>query len=295
MKKESNGIGENKNSKKINKNNKIISSILAVIMCCQSFVGAFVSDDQLVDNKKTVKIMKYKDKDGVEISEDENDVKENDKGGGEGENKNKSKNKSLIDKFNELSDLAKAGFGTICSIPGVSALVYVVRYAISCRVTIGEIQIGEEYYKTCNVGRFVYEDGFSEGRCKHLDESGSLRNFKESIRVLMGDGEEQESKYVFFCLPVKIDDVKIDDVKIDDIKKKVMKQLKSEYSKFIYRMITGEGTVGNISRSYAYELLCKAGPGFRLVNIVIHSCGQFFLVSEELVRVLTNNGYTMVS
>ncbi|BED91559.1 MAG: Ras family protein [Candidatus Improbicoccus pseudotrichonymphae] len=40
MKKESNGIGENKNSKKINKNNKIISSILAVVMCCQPLVGA---------------------------------------------------------------------------------------------------------------------------------------------------------------------------------------------------------------------------------------------------------------
>ncbi|BED91525.1 MAG: hypothetical protein CfP315_0013 [Candidatus Improbicoccus pseudotrichonymphae] len=57
MKKESNGIGENKNSKKISKNNKIISSILAITMCCQSFVGAnpnsdnreFVSDDG-IDN-----------------------------------------------------------------------------------------------------------------------------------------------------------------------------------------------------------------------------------------------------
>ncbi|BED92102.1 MAG: hypothetical protein CfP315_0686 [Candidatus Improbicoccus pseudotrichonymphae] len=39
MKKE-NSIDDNKNSKKISKNNKIISSILAVIMCCQSFVGA---------------------------------------------------------------------------------------------------------------------------------------------------------------------------------------------------------------------------------------------------------------
>ncbi|BED91916.1 MAG: hypothetical protein CfP315_0467 [Candidatus Improbicoccus pseudotrichonymphae] len=39
MKKESNGIGENKNSKKINKNNKIISSILAVAMCFQPVVA----------------------------------------------------------------------------------------------------------------------------------------------------------------------------------------------------------------------------------------------------------------
>ncbi|BED92013.1 MAG: hypothetical protein CfP315_0582 [Candidatus Improbicoccus pseudotrichonymphae] len=38
MKKESNGIGENKNSKKISKNNKIISSILAVAMCFQPVV-----------------------------------------------------------------------------------------------------------------------------------------------------------------------------------------------------------------------------------------------------------------
>ncbi|BED92314.1 MAG: hypothetical protein CfP315_0939 [Candidatus Improbicoccus pseudotrichonymphae] len=38
MKKESNGIGENKNSKKISKNNKIISSILAVIMYFQPVV-----------------------------------------------------------------------------------------------------------------------------------------------------------------------------------------------------------------------------------------------------------------
>ncbi|BED92068.1 MAG: hypothetical protein CfP315_0646 [Candidatus Improbicoccus pseudotrichonymphae] len=58
MKKESNGIGENKNSKKISKNNKIISSILAIIMCCQSFVGAnpnsdnreFVSDKGIDNN-----------------------------------------------------------------------------------------------------------------------------------------------------------------------------------------------------------------------------------------------------
>ncbi|BED91524.1 MAG: hypothetical protein CfP315_0012 [Candidatus Improbicoccus pseudotrichonymphae] len=45
MKKESNGIGENKNSKKISKNNKIISSVLVVIMCCQSFVGANPNSD----------------------------------------------------------------------------------------------------------------------------------------------------------------------------------------------------------------------------------------------------------
>ncbi|BED91579.1 MAG: hypothetical protein CfP315_0078 [Candidatus Improbicoccus pseudotrichonymphae] len=286
MRKESNGIGENKNSKKISKNNKIISSILAIIMCCQPLVGAVGSGGQLVDNKKTVGIMKYKDEDGVEIPENENDVKENDKGEGEGENKNKIKNKSLIDKFNELSGLAKAGFGTICSIPGVGALVCVVRYAISCRVTIGKIKIGEKYYKTCNIGRLVnkVDDGFGGKYFENLGKFGLIK-FKKSIRVLMGGGEEQKSIFVSFHHPDENNSVKI-----DGVKKKVMKQLKSEYSKFIYRMITGEKAVENITKFHAYELLCKAGPGFRLVNIVI---SWLFLVSEELVKVLTNNGYTM--
>ncbi|BED91899.1 MAG: hypothetical protein CfP315_0444 [Candidatus Improbicoccus pseudotrichonymphae] len=60
MKKESNGIGENKNSKKINKNNKIISSILAVVMCCQSFVGAVNHNEFVGNNDGIVEEMKRK-------------------------------------------------------------------------------------------------------------------------------------------------------------------------------------------------------------------------------------------
>ncbi|BED92311.1 MAG: Rab-GTPase [Candidatus Improbicoccus pseudotrichonymphae] len=49
-------INNNKNSKKISKNNKIISSILAVAMCCQPLVGAVnlplaVNDSELVELK----------------------------------------------------------------------------------------------------------------------------------------------------------------------------------------------------------------------------------------------------
>ncbi|BED92117.1 MAG: hypothetical protein CfP315_0703 [Candidatus Improbicoccus pseudotrichonymphae] len=80
MKKESNGIGENKNSKKISKNNKIISSILAVVMCCQSLVGAnpnsdnreFVSDKG-IDNSPTA--------DGSEKEEEDIKSKENNNSG----------------------------------------------------------------------------------------------------------------------------------------------------------------------------------------------------------------------
>ncbi|BED91910.1 MAG: hypothetical protein CfP315_0457 [Candidatus Improbicoccus pseudotrichonymphae] len=77
MKKE-NSIDDNKNSKKISKNNKIISSILAVIMCCQSFVGAnpnsdnreFVSD-KVIDNSPTA--------DGSEEEDEEDEEKKEEK------------------------------------------------------------------------------------------------------------------------------------------------------------------------------------------------------------------------
>ncbi|BED91756.1 MAG: hypothetical protein CfP315_0281 [Candidatus Improbicoccus pseudotrichonymphae] len=95
MKKESNGIGENKNSKKINKNNKIISSILAIAMCCQSLVGAVplntdgkvnvvagppVSDS--IDSENNLKDSKGKDegdnKDFIKKKEDSrNTIKDN--------------------------------------------------------------------------------------------------------------------------------------------------------------------------------------------------------------------------
>ncbi|BED91582.1 MAG: hypothetical protein CfP315_0081 [Candidatus Improbicoccus pseudotrichonymphae] len=72
MKKEK--ISNNENNKKISKNNKIISSILAVAMCCQSFVGAnpnsdnreFVSDEG-IDNNQTA--------DGSEEDDEVKDIK----------------------------------------------------------------------------------------------------------------------------------------------------------------------------------------------------------------------------
>ncbi|BED91965.1 MAG: hypothetical protein CfP315_0524 [Candidatus Improbicoccus pseudotrichonymphae] len=128
MRKESNGIGENKNSKKISKNNKIISSILAVIMCCQSLVGAVKPDSQPVDSKEmdskeTVEIMESKDKDGVEISEDEDDVKENDEDEGEDKNENESKKDDTVDKSEGLSSLAKT-----IAVVGVSGAIILGSY-----------------------------------------------------------------------------------------------------------------------------------------------------------------------
>ncbi|BED91759.1 MAG: hypothetical protein CfP315_0284 [Candidatus Improbicoccus pseudotrichonymphae] len=102
MKKESNGIGENKNSKKISKNNKIISSILAVAMCCQSFVVA-VKPDEFVGNNDGI----------VEETKGKEDVDGNT---GEDREDNEDKSGSIIDKIKNLSDFVKYGLGLISGV-----------------------------------------------------------------------------------------------------------------------------------------------------------------------------------
>ncbi|BED91798.1 MAG: hypothetical protein CfP315_0329 [Candidatus Improbicoccus pseudotrichonymphae] len=101
MKKESNGIGENKNSKKISKNNKIISSILAVVMCCQSFVGA-VDPPLAVDGSEFVepvgKDLKNDNNNLESSSKDENNYKDGEDENSENKNINNSKSLSILAK-----------------------------------------------------------------------------------------------------------------------------------------------------------------------------------------------------
>ncbi|BED92183.1 MAG: hypothetical protein CfP315_0781 [Candidatus Improbicoccus pseudotrichonymphae] len=299
MKKESNGIGENKNSKKISKNNKIISSILAVAMCCQSLVGAVKPDSQLVDSKE------IDSKKNVEITEDKNENKDESK-------KDDAVNKSKWLLILWLSILAKTIAGI--SVLGVGALV--IYDAISSKKKeeepmigeeepmigeeepmigeeepmIGEIEIDGKTYKTCNIGRFVDEDGFGGGRYENLDESGSLWKFKKSIRVLMCGGEEQKSVINIGATDVSFHRPN----ESNSVKEEVMEQLESEYSKFIYKIMTGGEAIEN-AEPRAYKLLCKdnkdnkVGYDFCLVNIVFYC----FLVPKELVEALKNHGYKM--
>ncbi|BED92012.1 MAG: rab family small GTPase [Candidatus Improbicoccus pseudotrichonymphae] len=112
MKKESNGIGENKNSKKISKNNKIISSILAIVMCCQPLVGAVPLN---TDDKVNIA--------GPPINDNidsENDLKDSE-GEDEGDNKDFSeeekeedsrKSKGILEKIKDnYFKLAVGGLG----------------------------------------------------------------------------------------------------------------------------------------------------------------------------------------
>ncbi|BED92243.1 MAG: small GTP-binding protein [Candidatus Improbicoccus pseudotrichonymphae] len=113
MKKESNGIGENKNSKKISKNNKIISSILAVIMCCQSLVGAVPLN---TDGK--VNVAGSPVSDNSDNIDSENDLKDSE-GEDEGNNKDfikkkedSRKSKGILEKIKDnYFKLAVGGLG----------------------------------------------------------------------------------------------------------------------------------------------------------------------------------------
>ncbi|BED92182.1 MAG: Ras family protein [Candidatus Improbicoccus pseudotrichonymphae] len=110
MKKE-NSIDDNKNNKKINKSNKIISSVLAVIMCCQSFVGAgppLNTDNTVGIVESSISKNENENENGLKGSEDDNEnsnVKE------DGSDNNK-KSKGILEKIKDnCFELAVGGLG----------------------------------------------------------------------------------------------------------------------------------------------------------------------------------------
>ncbi|BED91770.1 MAG: hypothetical protein CfP315_0297 [Candidatus Improbicoccus pseudotrichonymphae] len=138
-------ISNSENNKKTSKNNKIISSILAITMCCQPLVGAVAPDSQLVDSKKigskeTVEITEDKDEDVVEILEDKNDAKKND----EDKNENESKKGDAVDKSKWFSSLAKT-----IAVVGVSGAIILGSYYI---YMINRVKIGNRSYLTHSIG-----------------------------------------------------------------------------------------------------------------------------------------------
>ncbi|BED92101.1 MAG: hypothetical protein CfP315_0685 [Candidatus Improbicoccus pseudotrichonymphae] len=300
MKKESNGIGENKNSKKINKNNKIISFILAIVMCCQPFVGANPNSD----NREFVS-----DK-GINNSPAADGFEEKDKEDKEEEDSRKSK--GIFEKIKDN-----------CFKLAVGALGIVGIICIFCRkdkkqmenqnyeleeenleeknnrkALVGSIKVkvdGEErIYEVCNVGKLGEDNRF-----EHLSDSGKFRFYVD------GSGEHLIKEFpvqVFFNPP---DNVNVDNGKINDTKhmENILEQLKSEYSKFIYKNIYKNCDYENCK--VTYKVLYNEKSDFRLVNFCVYivvRCPEpfgysfspkHFLVPLELVKVLIKNGYSL--
>ncbi|BED92312.1 MAG: hypothetical protein CfP315_0935 [Candidatus Improbicoccus pseudotrichonymphae] len=271
MKKEK--ISNNENNKKISKNNKIISSILAIVMCCQPLVGAFVSDSQLVDNKKT-----------VEITEDKN------------ENKDESKKGDAIDKSKWFSILVKTIAGI--SVLGVCALVIYDEIksnedkllkdepgVTEPKTGPGEVKIGGLNYFTHNIGEET-ENGEGFENLVIGESDWGIHDFTNEVSKNVGSVNLRVS--VNFNSESEIQNL-------------------SNYSKFIVAAIKGgdflsaylrenkvSSDVDNITL-YARKLLMeqKDGSKFRLINVCVRiRLGRFgyqsayFLISQELAPYL---------
>ncbi|BED92116.1 MAG: hypothetical protein CfP315_0702 [Candidatus Improbicoccus pseudotrichonymphae] len=91
-------ISNNENNKKISKNNKIISSILAIVMCCQPLVGAVKPG--FVGNNGGI----------VEETKGKEDVY-----GNTGKD-SKEKSKSIIDKIGNLPGFVRYGIVLIVGV-----------------------------------------------------------------------------------------------------------------------------------------------------------------------------------
>ncbi|BED92220.1 MAG: hypothetical protein CfP315_0823 [Candidatus Improbicoccus pseudotrichonymphae] len=276
MKKESNGIGENKNSKKISKNNKIISSILAVIMCCQSFVGAnpnsdnrkFVSDKG-IDNSPTA--------DGSEEDDEVKDIKIK-------ENNNSS---SLI--RNSLDALLVAAMGGFWF------------YGTKNNEEIAKLneKLSEEVLE---LGFLNYNDA-------------KIFTFALGKKIVIRKNEGGESKTFFCSLNRNFDTVSsilgcarecfFDDASYEvfgeEIRKaenKIKEELKGmePYSRFVYNVATDQEDISELTTQEKLaekllELLSKCKPEFRLTGFFLtlkekesgKDIGDIF-VSEELAR-----------
>ncbi|BED91736.1 MAG: hypothetical protein CfP315_0254 [Candidatus Improbicoccus pseudotrichonymphae] len=222
MKKESNGIGENKNSKKISKNNKIISSILAVVMCCQSFVGA-VGPPLAVDGSEFVepvgKDLKNDNNNLESSSEDENNYKD-------GENKNSEDENSENENINNsksLSILAKVciGVGSVVSAVLLGSVAFFLR---------NTVKICGQRYPISKVGNKCNDSEF-ENLCFLDSDCGFIVSlFSEKISFF-------RNLNLYSCRYLKKLDVKPDEL-----------ERLSDYSKFIV-------SIANYNESKNFEVL----------------------------------------
>ncbi|BED91560.1 MAG: hypothetical protein CfP315_0050 [Candidatus Improbicoccus pseudotrichonymphae] len=92
-------ISNNENNEKISKNNKIISSILAVAMCCQPLVGAVEPDICVGNNDGIVEETKGKENVYGNTGKD-----------------SKEKSKSIIDKIGNLPGFVRYGIVLIVGV-----------------------------------------------------------------------------------------------------------------------------------------------------------------------------------
>ncbi|BED92071.1 MAG: hypothetical protein CfP315_0651 [Candidatus Improbicoccus pseudotrichonymphae] len=297
MKKESNGIGENKNSKKISKNNKIISSILAVIMCCQPLVMGVVDGGDMVQTigKKIMRDGVAEPMNSDNADDDDDDDIENNIENGDGDHnsipkENQNRTGGLLVKFGSIF-----GFGSVFGI--LSTLLVnnlLVRKRKRNRIEKGSITINEKEYLTCNIGKLVVKgDDYIHNLTLENLYGETMHFFADKITTV----RDENANFLFFNK--------------DEIKEDVLNKIwgKAEemgiYSILVCKMIIkGKFDTEDFllkskffnEFSIFYFCLMKENFDFRLVNVklrvFIESRNEHFdvLVPEEVIKCLKDSG-----
>ncbi|BED91752.1 MAG: hypothetical protein CfP315_0275 [Candidatus Improbicoccus pseudotrichonymphae] len=258
MKKEK--ISNNENNKKINKNNKIISSILAVIMCCQPLVGAVAPDSQLVDSKETVEMMEGKD-----------------------ENEDESKKNDAVDKSEGFSSLAKTIFG----VGVLGAIILGSYYIYNAIKSIGSewVEIRNESYSTHSIGKRIENDIGFENLVVGTNY-GDVLGISEFVDKISGDYSKAFSQ-------VKVKPNHENEIgKLSSYSKFIIEITKGKKSFLSY--FKNKGVNKNNKQDivlYACKLLGEINdPEFCLINacveVKIDGSTFYFLISQELAPYL---------
>ncbi|BED91939.1 MAG: hypothetical protein CfP315_0495 [Candidatus Improbicoccus pseudotrichonymphae] len=249
-------ISNNENNEKISKNNKIISSILAVAMCCQPLVGA-VEPDICVGNNDGI----------VEETKGKEDVY-----GNTGKD-SKEKSKSIIEKIKNLPDFFKYVLGIILGGGGVHVLCNLNKYDLGLKYL--ELDFGgEKVFRvpTFNMGKKIgkaEENKFID--TDFLYSSGYLIEINSQIKKLIESEEKAEEskdkgeilKSDNFNKEYLENNLKIKNVgsKIEEEKTKGLDAYSREVCK---KLFASTGGISNSDLDVIIKLLneCRAGVRF---------------------------------
>ncbi|BED92244.1 MAG: hypothetical protein CfP315_0853 [Candidatus Improbicoccus pseudotrichonymphae] len=294
-------ISNNENNKKISKNNKIISSILAVVMCCQPLVGA-VKSDEFVGNSDGI----------VEETKGKEDVY-----GNTGEDSEK-KGESIIDKIKNLPDFFKYVLGIILGGGGVYVLCNLNKYDLGLKYLKFELENKKVVYvPTFNMGKkigkakeneftntdFLYSRKFSSFGYS-IEINNQINELIESERsVEFSKGDEDESKKNILMLDNFNVGFLESNLGITNIRSKLVKEKTKgldAYSREVCeKLFVGTNEISNSDLDGILKLLNECRAGVRFASLFIsgttnddESEGKNYKLplTEEFVKLLLDKG-----
>ncbi|BED92256.1 MAG: hypothetical protein CfP315_0867 [Candidatus Improbicoccus pseudotrichonymphae] len=291
MKKE-NSIDDNKNSNKINKNNKIISSILAVIMCCQSLVVAVPLNTDDANNDV--------------IGFDDGDTKNDDGGSDDGDFRAEKDTKKKNNRWVIIDKINKNPVKTVVVVVGLLSPIF-FRFIIQRSKTSKHPNVPKETIDIKKISlKFngLPREGLYSCNIGHKDDSGfenlapnSLDNFSNSVvdkaKSILGLNF-QEKNYIE-CKSIRRN---IEELNVLNVSEGISSLGLQKYSYFvlskIYENICKTTLYANdqkFLRDKVCDSLSQSSDNFRLTSIYITlNCKEgnsvVLFIPEELAELL---------